>query len=72
MVFTYNITTVFSVFQVFYFAPFVVTGPLNIIVVLVLLWVYLGLGPSSLAGVGVIVLFIPLSFSLGLLFAKLR
>jgi ATP-binding cassette subfamily C (CFTR/MRP) protein 4 len=58
--------------KVFYFAPFVVTGPLNIIVVLVLLWVYLGLGPSSLAGVGVIVLFIPLSFGLGLLFAKLR
>ena len=54
------------------YVPYVILSPIYIIAVLVILWVYLGLGPSALAGVGTVVLLIPVLYFLGKVYANVR
>jgi ATP-binding cassette subfamily C (CFTR/MRP) protein 4 len=56
----------------FFFTSYLIAAPINILIVLVLLWVYIGLGPSSLAGIGLMVLQIPIQLLLGHAYSKLR
>ena len=56
--------------QAVIFLHFLWIGPLQSIVVLVILWYELG--PSVLAGFAVLLLLIPVQASMGKLFSKLR
>jgi hypothetical protein len=61
-----------SPLQSFLYIPYVIVCPLYIIVVLVVLWVYLGLGASALVGVGIMVLLNPCTYVMGKAYAKAR
>jgi ATP-binding cassette subfamily C (CFTR/MRP) protein 4 len=54
------------------YAPYVILSLVYIIAVLVILWVYLGLGPSALTGMGTMVLLIPVLYFLGKVYASIR
>jgi ATP-binding cassette subfamily C (CFTR/MRP) protein 4 len=56
----------------YYYIPYVFLIPIYIVAVLVLLWVYLGLGPSALVGIGFVILLVPIFYLMGRVYAKLR
>ena len=58
--------------QSFMFVPQVVIAPTHAIVVTLLLWFYVDLGPSCLPGMGLLLLQMPLQYLVGRLYAKLR
>ena len=58
--------------QAFQFTIFFILTPVHVIAVTLVLWLYIGLGPSSLAGMGVVLMQIPLLYFFGQLYAKLR
>ena len=58
--------------QAFLYAPYLVLAPLHILIVLALLWWYIGLGPSCLAGLGLFILWIPMQLVLSKMYARLR
>ena len=54
------------------FVPHVVVAPVHAVTVTLLLWFYVGLGPSCLPGMGLLLLQMPLQYLVGKLYAKLR
>ena len=54
------------------FVPHVVVAPVHAVTVTLLLWFYVGLGPSCLPGMGLLLLQMPLQYLVGRLYAKLR
>ena len=51
-------------------APYIAMGPVQVIIVVYLLWKEVG--PSCLAGIGILILFLPMQSWLGKLYAYLR
>ena len=58
--------------QAFLFSIYVILTPMHVVVVTLLLWFYIGLGPSSLAGMGAVLIQIPLLYIVAKFYAKLR
>ena len=58
--------------QAFHFTIYFILTPIHVIAVTLVLWLYIGLGPSSLAGMGVVLMQIPVLYFIGQLYAKLR
>ena len=58
--------------QAFHFTIYFILTPIHIIAVTLVLWLYIGLGPSSLAGMGVVLMQIPVLYFIGQFYAKLR
>ena len=54
------------------FLPHGIIAPIHAIVVTLLLWFYVGLGPSCLPGMGLLLLQMPLQYLVGKFYAKLR
>ena len=71
----YNIISI-SLFlfyvQAFKFLPHGILAPIHTIAVTLLLWFYVGLGPSCLPGIGLLLLQMPLQYFVGKFYAKLR
>ena len=61
-----------SSLQAFFFSIYFILTPIHVVVVSLLLWFYIGLGPSSLAGMGAVLMQIPLLYIIAQLYAKLR
>ena len=62
----------YSFLQAFRFSIYFILTPVHIIAVTLVLWFYIGLGPSSLAGMGAVLMQIPMLYLFGQLYAKLR
>ena len=58
--------------QAFLFSIYFILTPVHVIAVTLVLWFYIGLGPSSLAGMGAVLMQIPMLYLFGKLYAKLR
>ena len=52
--------------------PYTYIAPFHAVAVTLLLWFYVGLGPSCLPGMGLLLLQMPLQYLVGRLYAKLR
>ena len=66
------LVNVIIVFQSLIGTNYVWIAPIETIVVVALLWVHLSLGASSLIGLAVIILLIPLQLGMGKIFDKYR
>ena len=62
----------YSFLQAFHFTVYFILTPVHIVAVTLVLWFYIGLGPSSLAGMGAVLMQIPMLYLFGKLYAKLR
>lgn len=56
----------------FFFTSYIIISPAHIIAVVLIMWFYFGLGATSLAGMGLLILQIPIQYLQGRLFAYLR
>ena len=61
-----------SILQAFVYSVYFILGPVHVIAVTLVLWFYIGLGPSSLVGMGAVLMQIPVLYLFGKLYAKLR
>ena len=58
--------------QAFMFLHYIILVPLQSLVVLLLLWFYIGLGPSCLPGLVLLLLQLPMQYALSSIFMYLR
>ena len=61
-----------SLLQAFVYSVYFILTPVHVIAVTLVLWFYIGLGPSSLAGMGAALMQIPMLYFVGKLYGKLR